>query len=68
MAQHRQYRTCPDCGANNDFGEPCDCSKWDKPGHDCGPVVVRHDPEARRRFERAVFERRQATEAISLCR
>ncbi len=68
MAQHRQYRTCPACGSNNDPGEICECSQRDKYAHECEPVVVRHDPDARRRYERAVLERRQATEAISLCR
>ena len=26
------YKTCPDCGSNNDPGERCDCLKWCKPG------------------------------------
>jgi len=25
------FRTCPNCGANNDPCEPCDCQKEDKP-------------------------------------
>ena len=24
------YRTCPDCGSNNDCGEICDCRKKEK--------------------------------------
>lgn len=25
-----QYHTCPECGANLDFGEQCDCQDPDK--------------------------------------
>jgi hypothetical protein len=57
MAQHGQYWTCPVCGSNNDHGEPCECSKWDKPGHEYGAAaIVKHDPDARRRYEAAIAE------------
>lgn len=25
--RHTYYRTCPECGANLDPGEPCECHK-----------------------------------------
>lgn len=28
------YRTCPECGANNDPWEPCDCAR-EEPGREC---------------------------------
>ena len=33
MARHPPYKECPDCGANLDPGERCDCTKKDSAAH-----------------------------------
>lgn len=40
-----QYWTCPKCGSNLDFGEPCDCEEEKRKEKDLYMKMIKSDSE-----------------------